>query len=95
MALLRRQLDGPHALAAAALLGARLARRLQAEQAPVAGDDPVSVAVRSTSGAMVWVAPVSVLVGGLVLPVPLALVLYGAVNGTWTTLQTWLLARHG
>ena len=78
--------------AAAALLGARHALRQQ----PAAGpdDDPLTAALRSTGGALVWLAPVSVLAGGLLLPVPLALVLYWAVNGTWTTAQSWLLTRR-
>lgn len=79
--------------AAAAFLGARHARRQQAAQAGP-DDDPVTAALRSTGAAMVWFAPLSVLAGGLLLPVPLALVLYGAVNGTWSTAQTWWLTRR-
>ncbi len=79
--------------AAAAFLGARHARARQALTAPAA-DDAVGAALRSVGGTMVWMAPAGVLVSGLVLPVPLALVLYWAVNGTWTTVQTWLLTRR-
>ena len=78
--------------AAAALLGARHARREQPAARP--DEDPLTAAVRSAGRATTWLAPLGVLAGGLLLPVPLALVLCWAVNGTWTTTQSWLLTRR-
>lgn len=75
--------------AAATFVNAHVAARRQA--AASADDDPMTVIGGQVSRTMVWFAPLSVLVGGLLFPVPLALMLYWTINGTWTTAQTLLL----
>ena len=56
-------------------------------------DDPVALAMRRVTEVLVWVGPLGVLAGGLLYPVPVALLLYWAVNGTWTWVQTAVLHR--
>ena len=80
--------------AAATFLNALAAARRQRLTAPPADDEPLAATMRSVTEAMVWVAPVGLLAGGLLFPVPLALILYWAVNGTWTTAQTLLMNRR-
>jgi YidC/Oxa1 family membrane protein insertase len=43
---------------------------------------------------MVWGAPLGLLLGGIVFPLPLAMAVYWAVNGTWTTAQTQLMTAR-
>ncbi len=78
------------AAGAALVNGLAAARR----QPPPATDDPLATGLGTATRAMVWLAPVSILAGGLLFPVPLALVVYWAVNGTWTTAQTVLMNRR-
>lgn len=79
--------------AAATFANALIAVRRQRASAP-ATEDAMATAMRQVGGAMVWVGPAGVLVGGLLFPVPLALIVYWVVNGTWTTVQTQLINRH-
>jgi YidC/Oxa1 family membrane protein insertase len=68
-----------------------------ARQRPVAltdEDNPLADTMRRMTRAMVWLAPLGVLVGGVVVPLPVALALYWAVNGTWTTVQTVLMTKR-
>lgn len=78
--------------AAAALVSGWVAAR---RQPPVtADDDPLTTSLGSVTRMMTWLAPLSLLAGGLLFPVPLALLLYWATNGTWTTVQAVLLERR-
>lgn len=43
---------------------------------------------------MVWLAPLGLLVAGIAFPLPLAMAHYWAVNGTWTTVQTWAMTAR-
>lgn len=61
---------------------------------PRTDDGPLDGVVTRMTRTMVWVAPISVVAGGLFFPVPLALIVYWAVNGTWTTVQTLLMNRR-
>jgi len=79
--------------AAATFVNALVAVRRQRASAPAA-EDVMATAMRQVGGAMVWVGPVGVLLGGLLFPVPLALFVYWAVNGTWTTVQMLVINRH-
>ena len=78
--------------AVAAFANAWHARRRQ----PVATttDDLPADIMRRVTSSMVWLAPLGVLVGGVAFPLPVALALYWAVNGTWTTVQTVLMTRR-
>jgi YidC/Oxa1 family membrane protein insertase len=78
--------------AAATFVNGLVAARRQRAIAPAA-DDAMATALRQVTDLMVWVAPAGLLAAGLLVPVPLALVLYWAVNGTWTTMQTLLVNR--
>lgn len=78
--------------AAATFVNALATARRQRATAPAA-DDPMAASLRAVTDAMVWAGPAGVLAGGLLFPVPLALILYWAINGTWTTAQT-LLMNH-
>lgn len=79
-------------VAAAAALATGLVAARRQPAAPA--DDPLSTSLAVTGRVLFWFAPVSILVGGLLFPVPLALVLYWAVNGAWTTVQTITLNRR-
>lgn len=82
-------------VAAAATFGNALAAaRRQRVTASAADDDVMVTTMRSVTNLMVWVGPAAVLVGGLLFPVPLALILYWAVNGAWTMVQTLLMNRR-
>lgn len=61
---------------------------------PATDDGPLGDVAGRLTRMMIWVAPLSVLVGGLFFPVPLALIVYWAVNGTWTTVSTLLMNRR-
>ncbi len=78
--------------ATATFVNAHVAARRQTTSSN--GGDPTAVLGAQVSRTMVWFAPLSVFVGGLLFPVPLALMLYWAINGTWTTVQTVLLNRR-
>lgn len=78
--------------AAATFVNSLVAARRQ-RAVPAATDDATATALRQVTDLMVWVAPAGLLAGGLLVPVPLALVLYWALNGTWTTVQTLLVNR--
>ncbi|MET1004099.1 MAG: membrane protein insertase YidC [Propionibacteriaceae bacterium] len=54
-------------------------------------DNPLADSMRQVTGLMVWLAPLGLLLGGILFPLPLAMAVYWAVNGTWTTLQTQLM----
>lgn len=79
--------------ATATFVNALVSARRQRLTAPDP-DDPVATSLRTMTDAMVWLGPVGVLAGGLLFPVPLALILYWAVNGTWTTVQTLVMNRR-
>lgn len=80
--------------AAATFVNALATARRQLATAPAAADDPIAASLRRVTDTMVWAGPASVLAGGLLFPVPLALIFYWAVNGTWTTAQTLLINRR-
>lgn len=70
-------------------------RRSLRRQPPAGPDDgPLAESLRRTGRAMVWLSPFALLVGGIAFPLPLALAIYWAVNGTWTTVQTELMTSR-
>jgi YidC/Oxa1 family membrane protein insertase len=64
------------------------------QPSPAPDDNPLADSMRRVTRSMVWLAPVGLLIGGIVLPLPLGLAIYWAVNGTWTTAQTQLMNRR-
>lgn len=70
--------------------------RTQRRQAPVPVDDsnPMAASMQQVSKMMLWLAPIGLVVCGLFFPIPLALVFYWAVNGTWSTVQTQIMTAR-
>jgi YidC/Oxa1 family membrane protein insertase len=69
-------------------------RSLSRQPAPGPDEGPLADSLRRTGRAMVWLGPIALLVGGIAFPLPLALAIYWAVNGTWTTVQTQLMTSR-
>lgn len=61
---------------------------------PTAESSPMAGSMQQVTKMMLWLAPLGLLVTGLVFPIPLALVFYWAVNGTWTTVQTQIMTAR-
>lgn len=57
-------------------------------------DNPMTDGMRQATAMMVWLAPLGLLFGGVIFPLPLALAIYWALNGTWTTIQTQLITAR-
>lgn len=53
-------------------------------------DGPAAAVLRWTP----WILPLGVVVGGLFLPFPVAILLYWLTNSTWTLAQQWLVHRR-
>ncbi len=53
-------------------------------------DGPAAAVLRWTP----WILPLGVVVGGLLLPFPVAILLYWLTNNTWTLAQQWLVHRR-
>lgn len=79
--------------ALATYINVTVAARRQAAL-PVEADNPMAAMSAQLVKMMVWFAPVSVLLGGVMFPVPVALLLYWVINGSWTTVQTVLMNRR-
>ncbi|MBW0106455.1 membrane protein insertase YidC [Pseudonocardia sp. KRD291] len=77
--------------AVATHLSARLSRRRV--PAPEPGADPAAALMSRITGVLPWVLPIGVLGGGLLFPVPVALLLYWLTGSVATLVQQWLLAR--
>ena len=61
---------------------------------PIDAGNPMAASLSQVSKMMLWVAPIGLLVSGIAFPIPLALVFYWAVNGTWTTVQTQIMTAR-
>lgn len=80
-------------VAAAIFVNAWRAKQRQ-PVAITAEDSPLADSTRHVSTIMVWLAPLGLLVAGIAFPLPLAMALYWAVNGTWTTVQTLVMTAR-
>jgi YidC/Oxa1 family membrane protein insertase len=69
-------------------------RSLRRQPRPAADDGPLADSIRRTGRMMVWLSPLALLAGGIAFPLPLALAVYWAVNGSWTTVQTQLMTTR-
>lgn len=66
--------------------------RLGASAATTAS--PFAAEMQRMTAIMVWLAPAAVLLVGTIVPLPLAIVIYTAINSVCTTIQTqWMAAR--
>lgn len=74
--------------------------RTQRRQAQLAGpaapsapgtDPALAPQLQRITTMLVWLAPVALVLGGVIFPLPLAIVGYSAVNGVWTTVQTQVM----
>lgn len=72
-------------------LSARLARRRA--PTPAADAEPAAAFVARITGVLPWVLPVGVLLGGLLFPVPVALLLYWLTGSVATVAQQYVLGR--
>lgn len=82
-------------LAVLAALATHLSARLSRRRAPSvdAGAEPAAALVARVTGALPWVLPIGVLAGGLLFPVPVALLLYWLTGSVATLVQQWALGR--
>lgn len=82
-------------LAVLAALATHLSARLSRRRAPAldAGAEFSAVLVARISGALPWVLPIGVLAGGLLFPVPVALLLYWLAGSVAMLVQQWVLGR--
>lgn len=62
--------------------------------AVAAEDNPLAASFGQLSKLMVWLSPVGLLLCGVTFPLPLAVAVYWAVNGTWSTVQTQLMTAR-
>lgn len=77
------------------LLAAAVATHLSLRSA--LGRQPTTAttgAVASVQRAMMWVAPIGLMVGGLLFPFPLAILIYWLTSNVWTLVQQFLVYRR-
>ncbi|MET0188201.1 MAG: membrane protein insertase YidC [Pseudonocardia sediminis] len=80
-------------LAVLAALATHLSARMSRNRAPAPGADPAAALTARITGVLPWVLPAGVLAGGLLFPVPVALLLYWLTGSVATLVQQWVLGR--